>query len=201
MRRRLVPGLLALLVSGSAGAASTGAAAPKSDPAGLALHHQVQAAYARVPAVQIVESGPTRPVPGITLRFTDILRSRKVIAERLIEVSPAGDVTVVRREGSATFVRNPAAICWHRLASSDPQSLSDVGSPFLSLKGLRVETPRKTGDGWSLNETDGKHTLTIYITKQHLVREITGAYEGQRIVERLAALKSAPTLPVPKPVC
>jgi hypothetical protein len=67
---------------------------------------------------------------------------------------------------------------------------------------MRLQRPRRTASGWLLPVVgDGGHTVFLIDAKSMLLRSITIANGGKRILERVSALRSAPILLTPHPRC
>jgi hypothetical protein len=138
--------ILAVLISGSVAAR---AADPIGDPRGRALIARVRDAYRHVRAVEM-SAVPRRSTFTFPRRLVLILRQGTVVAEEFTRPGSHG-LTVIARRGGPAYARAAAARCWHRLRSSDPRTLVDVGLPFpYSRRGMKVAPPEATRFGWIL---------------------------------------------------
>lgn len=195
---RPVMAVLAVVAVATSSPISAGALAPPSgDRAGLALLARVNRAYARVPAVTIWGRS------GIfAFRFEVVLRSGVIVAEQFVGSGPTGTTELVRNQGSPTFAREAGSACWRRLASADQQALDDIGLRFPDEPHMRVEAPRRTRGGWLLPVVgDGGRTVFVIDAKSTLLRSITIASSGKRVLEHVSSLRSVPILLTARPRC
>jgi hypothetical protein len=189
--------LFAFAVATSSVADARSLAPPTGNRQGLALLAGVNRAYVRVPAVTI--SGRSG---AFAFRFTVLLRSDVTVGEQYVGSGPGGTTKLVRQQGSPTFAREPGSACWRQLAASNPQALDDIGLRFPGQPHMRVEHPRRTRSGWLLPVVgDGGHTVLTIDAKSMLLRSITVAAGGRRVLERVSALRSRPILFTPQPRC
>ena len=189
--------LFAFAVATSSTAGARSLAPPSGNRQGLRLLARVNEAYVHVPAAAL--SGHAG---AFAFRFTVVLRSGVVVAEQDVVSGPGGTTELVRRQGAPTFAREPGSTCWRRLAASDRQALEGVGLRFPDQPHMRLQRPRRTASGWLLPVVgDGGHTVFLIDAKSMLLRSITIANGGKRILERVSALRSAPILLTPHPRC
>jgi hypothetical protein len=190
-------GLLALCVTVATGTARPLASPPTGDAKGLALLARVHRAYVRVPGVALSGRAGT-----LSFRFTLVLRSGIGVAEQFVGKAASGTTMLVAQRGSPTLAHEPGTHCWRQLAASDPQSFENIGLRFPDQPRMRVKAPQRKPGGWLLPvvDPDGPVTFAIDATSL-LIRSVTLATPGQRVVEHVAVLRSAPRLLVPKPRC
>jgi hypothetical protein len=115
------------------------------------LFAKVHRAYLHVPAVEW-SAIPRRSTFRFGRRFVFILKSGRVVAEEFKRSGPNA-TTLVARSFRHTYARSAGARCWHRLPSSNPQTLTDVGVPFPYTRtplgiGDKALPPRRTAFGW-----------------------------------------------------
>jgi hypothetical protein len=189
-------GLLALCVAVTPSAGQS-VAPPSGDPAGLAMLARVHRAYVAVPGVTLLGRAGS-----LSFRFTFALRSGVEAAEQVTVSTPNGTATFVARRDAATFVRHPGSSCWRRLPSSSAQTISSLGLPFPDQPHMRVKPPRRTRTGWLLPVAGDGGPATFAIDgKSMLIRSLTLASQGTRIVEYARTLASRPQLALPEPRC
>ena len=219
---------LAALAAGSASAT----AAPPNRPAAITtkvLLAEVHRAYSRVAAVEL-SVVPGRSSIRTPRKFVLILRSGVVVAEEFTR-SGRGGTTLVARRGHATYARPAGAKCWHRLSSSDPQRLADVGVPFpYTRERIKALRPRRTPSGWKVltdnraeywfmavqpappaETSKGYRNRFIIYTIDVRSHRLTSYYVQQpskrpartwlKAILGVTALTTAPRLPVPAPAC
>jgi hypothetical protein len=219
---------LAALTAGSASAT----AAPRTHPAAIttnALLAKVHRAYLHVPAVELSVI-PGRSSIRTPRKFVLILRSGVVVAEEFTR-SGRGGTTLVARRGHPTYARPAGAKCWHRLPSSDPQTLADVGIPFpYTRERIKALQPRGTPSGWKVL-TDNRAEFWFMAVQPRPPAETSRGYRNRFITYtigvkshrltsyyvqqpskrpsrtwryatlRVTALTTAPHLPTPAPAC
>ena len=194
----LAGALAALAVVAPAGAQpSSGSSAQ-----GAALAARVSAAYQRVPGVK------SSARVGLTaLAFTQTLHGGVVTAEQFEGgTAGSGTTTLIGVQGSPTYRRQSGATCWRALPTSDPQTLTDLGHPFLSAltgqAGITVAAPQRTLAGWVLTLRQGRAALVLTVTRSYLITAVTATKPGQAI-ERLTIrnLARTPPLLAPRPLC
>jgi hypothetical protein len=189
------------------GAAVAAVAADSGDPAGLALLARVREAYAHVPGVAITGSANLPGLGHLRVRFTQLLRKSRIVAEEGDITGSGTTRTLVKRLGTATFVRDTGDSCWREIPATDPADLTDVGLRFLGAYRQRLGKPRRSGTSWLLparaQDKDGtKGQLTYRIDRASLaVISLTAVVQGGKVVERFRSLRSTPKLAVPKPPC
>jgi hypothetical protein len=194
---RIAVSILCAFVVATPSAGARSLAPPSGNQQGLRLLARVNQAYVHVPA-----SALRGRAGAFAFRFTLVLRSGVIAAEQYVASGPGGTTELVRRPGAPTFAREPGSTCWRRLAASDQQALEGVGLRFPDQPHMRVQRPRRTASGWLLPVVgDGGHTVFLIDAKSMLLRSITIADGGRRIVERASALRSTPTLLTPQPRC
>jgi hypothetical protein len=219
---------LAVLAAVSASAS----AASRSQPAAIttkALLAKVHRAYLHVPAVDLSVI-PGRSSIRTPRKFVLILRSGVVVAEEFTR-SGADGTTLVARRGHPTYARLAGAKCWHRLPSSDPQTLADVGIPFpYTRESIKALQPRRTPSGWKVL-TDNRAEFWFMAVQPRPPAETSRGYRNRFITYtidvkshrltsyfvqqpskrpartwlnatlRVTALTAAPRLPTPAPAC
>ncbi len=218
---------LAVLISGSVVAQAAPArpdANPIGNPRGKALLARVHRAYRQVGAIEL-SAVPRESTFSFPRRFVLILRQGTVVAEEFSRPGSRG-ITVVARRFGPTYARDAGARCWHRLPSTDPRTLVDVGFPFpYSRHGMKVIAPQPTSFGWLL-KSEHKDNYWFLATQRTFVRSpkqfvnysidgkshqirsiyvqiIEGRQQSKWPVARLTVrtLASSPRLPTPAPVC
>lgn len=215
----------------AAGSAAT-AAVPRSQPATIttsALLAKVHRAYLHVPAIELSVI-PGRSSIRTPRKFVLILRSGVVVAEEFTRSGPGG-TTLVAWRGHATYARPAGAKCWHRLPSSDPETLADVGIAFpYTRERIKALRPRRTASGWKVL-TDNRAEFWFIAVQPRPPAETSRGYRNRFITYtidvkshrltsyfvqqpskrpsrtwlnatlRVTALPTAPQLPAPTPAC
>jgi hypothetical protein len=195
--RTAVPILFAFLAGASSSAGARSLAPPTGNQQGLRLLARVHRAYAHVPAATL-----RGRVGAFAFRITLVLRSGVIVAEQYVSSGPGGTTELVRRPGAPTYAREPGSACWRPLAASDRQAITDVGIRFPDRPHMRVQRPRRTAGGWLLPAVgDGVQTVFLIDAKSLLLRSVTIAAPGRRVLERVSRLRSAPSLFTPQPRC
>jgi hypothetical protein len=154
---------------------------------------RVLEAYRHVPAVAIAGSSG-----GLHARFVILLRDGVTVGEQFV----GGNTTLVGHEGGPTYAREPGTRCWRRLAQSDHQSFSDLGTHFPGIPHMRVKTPKRVGSVWLLPITAQGHDGTLRINASTLqIESVTVNADGRTAIEHDRALDHAPALATPQPLC
>ena len=198
----LVAGLLGCLGVGISSAASAAAkeTASGSDAQGLALLAAIDNAYTRVAGVDVRIRLRGKPLGS----FTDSLRAGGVVAEQFVSTGGSGTTMLVAQHGSPTYAREAGSSCWQTLLPASPQTLSDVGHPFLVFaKGTIVQRPTLLANGLeSLELGEGKTSITLTVERKTLLVQRMDARQGGELAEDYVTnLSAAPRLLVPRPLC
>ena len=167
---------------------------------GLALLAEIEQAYRAVPAVII-----TAPIGGAPAQFVIVLHDGVVVAEQFAGGQGRTATRLVAPEQSPTYALEPGTSCWRRLASSDPQALTDIGKRFPETFGetlITVAGPVRRSTGLLLRLREGQSTTTFSIDAHtRLVDSITVTKGGRSITEHVQPLTAKPTLYSPAPAC
>ena len=189
---------LALALAVPAAAAN----APTGNTKGLALLAKIERAYRNVPAVRL--SGRTNDVKA---EFVIVLRHGIGIAESFSAIAPQGSERLVTH-GGATYELKVGTTCWRRLATKNPASLEDVGVRFPLSYRTRVSAPKLTAGAWQLPvhmegkfKGEGGNAILVVDPHTYRIRANIDRSSGTNAVEHVVALKRAPKLPQPTPLC
>lgn len=193
MGSRYCLGVVALTLAAT-GCGGTASPTGTTDAQGAWLMSKVLEAYRHVPAVAITGSSG-----ALHVRFTILLRDGVIVGEQFV----GSDTTLVGRAGGPTYAREPGTRCWRRLAQSDQQSFSDLGTHFPGIPHMRVHTPKRVGSVWLLPITAQGHDGTFRINASTLqIESVTvKTADGRTAVEHDRALAHAPALVTPRPLC
>ena len=141
-------------------------------------------------------------------RFTLLLRQGVAVAEEFVGVTSTGTTTLIAHGTGPTYAREAGTSCWRRLATTDQQSLEDVGLRFPDGYKTTVKAPTHAGSVWLLPiHTEGRFpgeggTFVMHIdAKTMLVESETGRAGGQPLTNHITALPQPPALPSPQPTC
>jgi hypothetical protein len=136
--------------------------------------------------------------------FTDSLRGGAVVAEQFVSTGGSGTTKLVAPHGSPTYAREADTSCWRILVPASPQTLSDVGHPFLAFaKGTIVQRPKSLANGLeSLELGEGKTSITLTVERKTLLVQRMDARQGGEVAEDYVTnLSAVPRLLVPRPLC
>jgi hypothetical protein len=190
--------LLALAIAVPA----TAAQAPTGNAKGLALLAKIERAYRHVPAVKLF--GKTSNVDA---RFVIVLRHGIGVAESFSAIAPQGSERLVTHNG-ATYELRVGTTCWRKLSARNRSSLEDVGIRFPLSRRTRVGAPKLTAGAWQLpvhmeGTFKGEGGNAIFVVDPHTfrIRANIDRTNGANTVEHVVALKRAPKLPRPTPLC
>lgn len=189
-------GALALAVPAAAANAPTGSAK------GLALLAKIERAYRNVPAVKLY--GNTNDVRA---QFVIVLRHGVGVAESFSALAAQGSERLVTH-GGATYELRVGTTCWRKLGPRNRASLEDVGVRFPLSHRTRVSAPKLTAGAWQLPvhmegkfKGEGGDAILVVDPHTYRIRANIDHTGGANTVEHVVALKQAPKLPPPTPLC
>lgn len=194
---------VAVLVGALTLAAPAAAAnAPTGNAKGLALLAKIERAYRNVPAVKLYGS-----TSSVNAQFVIVLRHGIGVAEAFAAIAPQGSERLVTH-GGATYELRVGTTCWRKLALRNTASLEDVGVHFPLSYRTRVSAPKLTAGAWQLPvhmegkfKGEGGDAVLVVDPHTYRIRANIARTNGANTVEHVVALKKAPTLPLPTPLC
>lgn len=183
-------------------APAAAAHAPTGDAKGLALLAKIQRAYRNVPAVKLY--GTTS---GVSAQFVIVLRHGIGVAESFSALAPQGSERLVTHAG-ATYELRVGTTCWRKLSPRNTASLEDVGVRFPLSFRTRVSAPKLTAGAWQLPvhmegkfKGEGGNAILIVDPHTYRIRANIDRSNAANAIEHVVALKQAPKLPQPTPLC
>lgn len=211
--KSLGPFRVATLLPGSKTAQSGPFMHSLGSQAAIAMLTRISRTYQHVPGVELSSTQPA------SARLSLWLCSGTITGEEFITAGTPSSTLVA--DGSATtFVRDATQGCWRRLATGDPQNLTNIGEPFpfdydpkvgsghRSAAGpqITVETPSVFWR-WASRVHAGKIPVKSFLTYT-----FDSSFRLQSVHIRasdltvnatlhVAALAAAPAIPRPVPTC
>jgi hypothetical protein len=168
-------------------------------PSTAALLARARLAYANARGVVVAGT-----LARARLSLTFILDDDRIVADGWLGTGANGEVIgAVTPPGSPTLARELGTECWRPLAASNVLSSTDIGEKFPPLLSRTFGTPVRSRGGWSISREDSNGAFATFVidAKTFQLRSLTSTDNGLTFSGNVAALSSAPALPVPEPRC